>query len=63
MRCTHHGRPPSNWLRSLSADEPCIWLKAIEAPEADVRRIALWNHLTRDHSSKPERIAGLTVDE
>ena len=63
MRRARHGRPPSRWLRSLYADELRIWLKKIDVPEAGVSGMTFWDHLTRDHSFNPNRIAGLTVDE
>ena len=63
MRRARHGRPPSRWLRSLHADELRIWLKTIDVPEAGVSGMTFWEHLTRDHSFAPNRIAGLTSDE
>ena len=63
MRRARHGRPPSRWLRSLHADELRIWLKTIDVPEAGVSGMTFWEHLTRDHSFDPHRIAGLTTDE
>jgi hypothetical protein len=63
MRRARHGRPPSRWLRSLHADELRIWLKTIDVPEAGVSGMTFWEHLTRDHSFDPGRIAGLTIDE
>ena len=63
MRRARHGRPPSRWLRSLHADELRIWLKTIDVPEAGVSGMTFWEHLTRDHSFNPDRIAGLTIDE
>ena len=52
-------------IRKLSreADELKIWLKTIEVPEAGVSGMTFWEHLTRDHSFDPDRIAGLTIDE
>ena len=58
-----HGRPPSEWLRSLYADEIRIWLRSIEVPDAGVSGMTVWTHLTRDHSFDPLRIAGLTEPE
>ncbi len=63
MRRARHGRPPSRWLRSLRANELRIWLKTIDVPEAGVSGMTFWEHLTRDHSFAPERIAGLSIDE
>jgi hypothetical protein len=63
MRRARHGRPPSRWLRSLRADELRIWLKTIDVPEAGVSGMTFWEHLTRDHSFDPDRIAGLVEDE
>lgn len=62
-RRARDGRPPSEWLRSLNADELRIWLQMIEVPEVGVGGMTFWIHLTRDHSFSPERIQGLTVDE
>jgi len=58
-----HGRPPSEWLRSLYADEIRIWLKTIEVPAAGVIGMTVWTHLTRDHSFEPLKIVGLTEPE
>lgn len=58
-----HGRPPSEWLRSLYADEIRIWLKSITVPEAGVSGMTYWEHLTRDHFFDPKHIEGLTTDE
>lgn len=62
-RRSRHGRPPSKWLRSLKADELRIWLRTIDVPEAGVEGMTYWEHLTRDHSFDPSRIAGLTESE
>jgi hypothetical protein len=62
-RRARHGRPPSQWLRSLYADELRVWLKTIEPPEAGVSGMTYWEHLTRDHLFDPRRIEGLTMDE
>ncbi|HEY2841686.1 MAG TPA: hypothetical protein VGJ26_21175 [Pirellulales bacterium] len=62
-RRSRHGRPPSKWLRNLRANELSIWLRTIEVPEAGVSGMTFWEHLTRDHSFDPSRIAGLTNDE
>ena len=58
-----HGRPPSKWLRSLTAQELSIWLRTIEPPEADVVGMTYWEHLTRDHSFDPVKINGLNETE
>jgi hypothetical protein len=63
MRRARHGRPPSRWLRSLRADELRIWLKTIDVPEAGVSGMTFWEHLTRDHSFNPDRIAGLNEED
>ena len=63
QRKSRHGRPPSKWLRSLSADELRVWLKTIEVPEAGVSGMTYWEHLTRDHSFDPAKIEGLSIDE
>ena len=62
-RKARHGRPPSEWLRSLDADEIRIWLKTIDVPEAGVSGMTYWEHLTRDHSFDAARIEGLTIAE
>jgi hypothetical protein len=58
-----HGRPPSEWLRSLYADELRIWLQHIKVPEADVSGMTFWEHLTRDHFFDAKHIEGLAIDE
>ena len=62
-RLARHGRPPSQWLRSLEADELRVWLKTIEVNEAGVSGMTYWVHLTRDHFFDPTKIEGLTIDE
>lgn len=62
-RRARHGRPPSKWLRSLNADEIRVFLTKIDVPEAGVSGMTFWEHLTRDHSFDPDRIAGLTEEE
>jgi len=62
-RKARHGRPPSEWLRSLHADELSIWLKTIEIPEAGVSGMTFWEHLTEHHDFDPDFIEGLTIDE
>ena len=62
-RRARHGRPPSQWLRRLQADELRIWLKTIDVPEAGVSGMTYWEHLTRDHSFEPANIEGLDEDE
>jgi hypothetical protein len=62
-RRARHGRPPSRWLRSLTAEELRIWLPKIDVPEAGVSGMTYWTHLTRDHSFAAEKIEGLTVPE
>ena len=58
-----HGRPPSQWLRSLNAGEIKLWLRMIDVPEAGVEGMTFWTHLTRDHSFSADRIRGLTIPE
>jgi len=60
-RRARHGRPPSKWLRSLDADELCIWLKTVEVPEAGVSGMTYLEHLTRDHAFDPENLEGLEI--
>lgn len=60
---SRHGRPPSQWLRSLNADELRIWLKTIKTPDAGVSGMTVWTHLTRDHSFDEQKIEGLTEKE
>ena len=62
-RKARHGRPPSEWLRSLHAEELRIWMKTIEVPDVRVNRMTYWTHLTRDHSFDPLKIDGLTETE
>jgi hypothetical protein len=62
-RLARHGRPPSQWLRSLDAEELRVWLKTIEVGEAGVSGMTFWVHLTRDHYFDPAKIEGLTIDE
>ena len=62
-RRARHGRPPSQWLRSLHADELRIWLKTVDVPEAGVSGMTFWEHLTRDHSFDPDKIDGLAEIE
>jgi hypothetical protein len=58
-----HGRPPSKWLRSLTAEELRIWLKTVKTPDAGVSGMSVWTHLTRDHSFDEKKIEGLTEKE
>jgi hypothetical protein len=62
-RRARHGRPPSQWLRSLHADELRVWLETIEVPEAGVSGMTVWTHLTRDHSFDAINIEGLEEPE
>lgn len=62
-RRARDGRPPSQWLRSLNAEELRVWLPKIDPPEAGVSGMTFWTHLTRDHSFDAENIKGLTLDE
>jgi hypothetical protein len=62
-RRARDGRPPSQWLRSLKAEELRVWLPKIDPPEAGVSGMTFWTHLTRDHSFDAENIKGLTIDE
>lgn len=57
------GRPPSEWLRSLNAEEIRIWLKTIDVPSTGVNGMTHWTHLTRDHKFYADKIEGLTVPE
>jgi hypothetical protein len=58
-----HGRPPSKWLRSLTAGELRVWLRTIDVPEAGVSGMTYSEHLTRDHSFDAHHIEGLDEDE
>lgn len=60
IRKARHGRPPSRWLRSLTADEIHVWLETIDPPEAGVEGMTYWVHLTRDHGFNSTRIKGLS---
>jgi len=62
-RRSQDGRPPSEWLRSMDADELRAWLANIEVPEAGVHGMTFWTHLTRDHMFQPLLIKGLTEGE
>ncbi len=62
-RRAQDGRPPSEWLRSMDADELRDWLADIEVPEAGVAGMTFWTHLTRDHMFRPLLIKGLTEAE
>lgn len=62
-RRARHGRPPSQWLRSLESHELRVWLRTIKVPEAGVSGMTFWTHLTRDHSFSPTRIEGLSEPE
>lgn len=62
-RRSRHGRPPSQWLRSLRAQEIRVWLSQVEIQDAHVRGMTFWTHLTRDHLFDPEKIAGLAEPE
>lgn len=62
-RRARDGRPPSEWLRSLNADEIRVWLRTIKVPEFGVDGMTFFTHLTRDHSFTAERIEDLTVAE
>ncbi|MFN3189426.1 MAG: hypothetical protein ACE361_02795 [Aureliella sp.] len=57
------GRPPSDWLTSLTAGELRKWLATIEPPPATVSGMTFWVHLIRDHSFDPRRIEGLSEHE
>ncbi|WP_145385268.1 hypothetical protein [Stieleria neptunia] len=58
-----HGRPPSEWLRSLTTREIRIWLAKVEIQEALVSGMSFRTHLTRDHLFDPGRIRGLSEAE
>lgn len=62
-RRARHGRPPSEWLRSLSAGELHRWLAKTSVPEAGVSGMSFWTHLTRDHSFRAEVVDLLTKDD
>ncbi len=62
-RRSQDGRPPSEWLRSMDADELRAWLADIKVPEAGVAGMTFWTHLTRDHMFRPLLIKGLTEAE
>lgn len=59
-RRARHGRPPSRWLRSLSAGELSVWLASLDPPEATVEGMSFAEHLTRDHGFSEAPVAGLT---
>ncbi|MEQ8846431.1 hypothetical protein [Botrimarina sp.] len=62
-RRLRHGRPPSRWLRSLTAAELSVWLATVEPPEATVEGMTFAVHLTRDHGFADAPVAGLTYEE
>ena len=62
-RRAQDGRPPSEWLRSMDAEELREWLANIEVSEATVQGMTFWTHLTRDHLFRPLLIKGLTEAE
>ena len=57
------GQPPSQWLRSLDANELRLWLRTLRLPEFGVENMTFWTHLSRDHAFSPKRIRGLTIEE
>ena len=57
------GKPPSEWLRSLNAEDLRTWLKTIDITEASVSGMTFWVHLVRDHSFDPRHIEGLNERE
>ncbi|MCP4191499.1 MAG: hypothetical protein GY768_12810 [Planctomycetaceae bacterium] len=63
LRRQREGRPPSQWLRSLTAKEIHVWLKTIEVPEFGVSGMTFWTHLTRDHSFEANKIEGLSLED
>lgn len=62
-RRKRHGRPPSRWLRSLTAAELSVWLATLEPPQAGVSGMTFLTHLTRDHGFRPEVVEPLTDEE
>ena len=62
-RKARDGRPPSEWLRRLNADELRLWMTTIEVPEVGVSGMTFFTHLTRDHSFDAKRIEGLSNAE
>lgn len=60
---SRQGKPPSDWLRSLTARDLKEWLHTVDAPEATVEGMTFWVHLVRDHGFDPRRIEGLTEQE
>lgn len=60
---SRHGKPASEWLRSLHAKELRGWLATIQPPEATVAGMTFWVHLVRDHGFDPRRIEGLNEHE
>ncbi len=62
-RKRRRGRPPSDWILSLTTTELRAWLRTVEVPDVSVRGMTCWCHLVRDHSFDPEKIEGLTEEE
>lgn len=62
QRRSRHGRPPSEWLRSLSRDRLRKWLETVTVPEAGVAGMTFWTHLTRDHQFPAKSLEGLSLN-
>ncbi|HBE70108.1 MAG TPA: hypothetical protein DDW52_18325 [Planctomycetaceae bacterium] len=62
-RRSRHGRPPSEWLRSLPPDRLRKWLDTISVPEAGVAGMTFWIHLTRDHQFSAQHLEGLSLNQ
>lgn len=60
------GRPPSEWLRSLTADEIRKWLPTVkdkDMPVAEVEGMTAQYHLVHHHYFTASHIKGLTRPE
>lgn len=62
-RRNRHGRPPSRWLRTLTAAELSSWLATIEPPEAGVEGFTFAEHLARDHYFDGDLLTKLSAEE
>lgn len=58
------GRPPSEWLRSLTAKEIRVWLPTVkDVPNAYIVGMTPTYHLVNDHYFAASHLVGLTRSE
>ncbi len=60
---SREGRPGSDWLLRLRAQDLRSWLPTIEPEEARVNGMTFWVHLIRDHGFDPRCVDGLSEAE